>query len=99
MNKVSKEKLLMLTGSRCFYCGFGLTVSSCRIEHIVPKSRGGSNRIANLAPSCSICNAKKRDRTIDELRAHVLNNNAVFKITFFFETIGLSGIGEIEGVK
>lgn len=35
-------------------------------EHVVPKSRGGSNRISNLVLSCRECNQKKDNLTIEE---------------------------------
>ena len=36
------------------------------IEHIVPKTRGGSNRVSNLTLSCEPCNQKKSDQTAAE---------------------------------
>jgi len=39
------------------------------IDHLVPKSLGGSNDIENLVPCCAECNREKADRmpTEDEL--------------------------------
>lgn len=34
------------------------------IDHIVPKSKGGTNDIGNLQPMCHTCNAKKADKFI-----------------------------------
>jgi hypothetical protein len=36
------------------------------VEHIVPKSRGGSNRVSNLTLSCRKCNRKKGNKTAEE---------------------------------
>lgn len=49
---------------RCFYCG--KTVSDFEVEHMLPKSRGGSNRIDNLTLSCHDCNEKKGTLTAEE---------------------------------
>jgi 5-methylcytosine-specific restriction endonuclease McrA len=54
-------------GHKCCYCGVseGSGVKF-EVEHIVPKSRGGSNRISNLAWSCHDCNARKGNQTAEE---------------------------------
>lgn len=49
---------------KCFYCG--KTVSDFEVEHMLPKSRGGSNRIDNLTLSCHDCNEKKGTLTAEE---------------------------------
>lgn len=46
----------------CAYCGAEATV----LDHIMPRSRGGSSKRDNLAPACKPCNSAKRDRTPDE---------------------------------
>lgn len=59
-----REYLLEKFGRKCCYCG----KSDCQleIEHITPKSRGGSNRIANLCLACRECNVKKGNQTATE---------------------------------
>ena len=49
---------------KCFYCG--KTVSDFEVEHMFPKSKGGSNRIDNLTLSCHDCNEKKGTLTAEE---------------------------------
>ena len=59
-----KEYLLEKFGRRCVYCAkSGVPLN---VEHIVPKARGGSNRLSNLAIACVECNQKKGARPIDE---------------------------------
>ncbi|RJS70753.1 HNH endonuclease, partial [ANME-2 cluster archaeon] len=36
------------------------------IEHIIPKSRGGSDRVSNLTIACHECNQSKGNRTAEE---------------------------------
>jgi len=59
-----REYLLEKFHHQCAYCGKADT--PFEIDHIVPKSRGGSNRVGNLALSCHDCNQAKGNRTADE---------------------------------
>jgi len=52
-----REYLLEKWGRRCAYCDKGDV--PLEIEHIQPKSRGGSNRISNLTLACHQCNEAK----------------------------------------
>lgn len=51
-------------GRKCAYCG--KTNVPLEVEHIVPKSRGGTERVSNLAISCYECNLLKGKRTAEE---------------------------------
>ncbi len=55
---------------RCAYCGTEL-VEGWQIDHIVPKSRGGTNDIINLNPSCRACNNYKGGATLEEFRRQI----------------------------
>ena len=59
-----REYLLEKWQRTCAYCKAKNV--PLEIEHIVPKSRGGSNRITNLALSCVPCNQKKGNQTAEE---------------------------------
>jgi 5-methylcytosine-specific restriction endonuclease McrA len=45
------------------YCGSNKNLT---IDHVLPKSRGGSNRWTNLVTCCTNCNRKKGDKTPQE---------------------------------
>jgi len=59
-----REYLLEKFNRRCVYCG--KTDTPLEIEHIIPKSRGGSNKIDNLAIACRSCNKAKGSKTAEE---------------------------------
>lgn len=62
-----REYLSEKFGHKCCYCGKSEGEGRrFEVEHIVPKSRGGSNRISNLAWSCHDCNQKKDKMTAEE---------------------------------
>lgn len=51
-------------GFRCRYCGISVIDNKdvlLEIDHIIPKSKGGTNNIDNLITSCSNCNRGKGD--------------------------------------
>ena len=62
-----REYLLEKWGRQCAYCGAENV--PFEIEHIHPKSRGGSNRISNLTLSCHSCNQKKGNKDIKDFLA------------------------------
>ncbi len=49
--------LLEKWGRRCCYCG--ATNVLLQIDHVVPKARGGSDRVSNLVLACEACNLEK----------------------------------------
>lgn len=62
-----REYLLEKWGRKCAYCSAENV--PLQIEHIHPKSRGGSNRISNLTLACQCCNQKKGSLPIEEFLA------------------------------
>jgi 5-methylcytosine-specific restriction endonuclease McrA len=59
-----RQYLLEKWGRKCAYCDHvGVPL---QIEHIHPKSKGGSNRVSNLTLSCERCNLKKGTKLVDE---------------------------------
>ncbi|MEO1643878.1 MAG: RNA-guided endonuclease IscB, partial [Chloroflexota bacterium] len=59
-----REYLLEKWGRTCAYCG--IRDVPLEIEHIIPKSRGGSNRVSNLTLACHACNQEKGNQTAIE---------------------------------
>ena len=66
-----RNYLLEKHGRKCFYCG--KAVSDFEVEHMLPKSKGGSNRIDNLTLSCHDCNEKKGTLTAEEFIKQTLS--------------------------
>ena len=59
-----REYLLEKWGRQCAYCSKENV--PFEIEHIVPRSRGGTDRVSNLTLSCEPCNTKKGIKTAIE---------------------------------
>jgi len=61
-----REYLLLKWNRECAYKSKGDCNAYLEIEHIVPKSRGGSNRVSNLTIACQKHNQEKGDLTAEE---------------------------------
>ncbi|EDX70918.1 HNH endonuclease domain protein [Coleofasciculus chthonoplastes PCC 7420] len=59
-----KEYLLAKWNRKCAYCE--VENVPFEIEHILAKSKGGSNRVSNLCLSCHSCNQVKGNRPVEE---------------------------------
>src|SRR5919202_1498850 len=59
-----REYLLTKFERRCVYCG--ASDIQLEIEHVVPRSKGGSNRVSNLAIACHPCNQVKGNQDIKD---------------------------------
>jgi 5-methylcytosine-specific restriction endonuclease McrA len=59
-----REYLLEKWQRQCAYCG--KQDVPLEVEHIQPKSSGGSNRMSNLTLACRPCNEKKGNRSVQE---------------------------------
>ncbi|MGK7873222.1 MAG: RNA-guided endonuclease IscB [Xenococcaceae cyanobacterium] len=59
-----REYLLEKWKRKCAYCG--ATNTRLEVEHIYPKSKGGSNRISNLTLACRPCNQAKGHLEIEQ---------------------------------
>jgi len=69
IRKSNIERLKVFTryAFRCGYCGKKPGQQNLTIDHVYPKSRGGSvDDPNNLASSCKPCNNKKANRTPEE---------------------------------
>ena len=55
---------------QCVYCGAKAT----EIDHVIPKSSGGTNSIHNLVASCRSCNQMKSNKTLKEF-GKIMNKN------------------------
>ncbi len=55
-------------GHRCAYCG-NSRAERYELDHIVPRSRGGANRVSNLVVSCHDCNVEKGNLSVEEFLA------------------------------
>ena len=64
--RISRRALFARDGWRCVYCG---TASGrLTLDHVVPRSRGGTSVWENVVTACAPCNLSKGDRLPEEAR-------------------------------
>jgi len=74
-----REWLLEKWGRRCAYCR--ATNVPLEVEHMTPKSRGGSDRASNLVLACHACNQRKGNQTAEEFGFPQLQEQAMVPLT------------------
>lgn len=82
-------------GFRCACCGVSEVEMGKRlqIDHIVPRSRGGSDSVENFQPLCKLCNQRKQRKEIDYrasphdlcVRDAGIDSNGLPPVLTFFE--------------
>jgi len=71
-----RNYLLETKGHTCQYCGGLSGDKQLEVEHMHPKSRGGSNRLANLNLACHTCNDDKNNLTLPEYVARLKGSSS-----------------------
>jgi 5-methylcytosine-specific restriction endonuclease McrA len=61
-DEATLEWIKGLDGEPCTYCG----ELAETVDHIVPRSNGGTNDRQNLAPACNRCNRRKNNLPVNE---------------------------------
>ena len=69
-----KEYLLEKHNRTCVYCGGVSSDPVLEVEHIVPRSKGGTDSIKNLTLSCKCCNQHKGADILEDWSARLGNN-------------------------
>lgn len=59
---LNRRAVFARDGHRCQYCG----ASAENIDHVVPRSKGGSHTWDNVVAACRPCNSRKRDRLLED---------------------------------
>jgi len=70
--RLTRRNLMLRDEHQCQYCGKRPTIRDLNLDHVLPRSRGGSDSWENLVVSCRMCNLKKGRRTPDEAGMRLL---------------------------
>ena len=67
----AKRRLYGDQGGYCNGCRSHFALRNLTVDHIIPRSKGGSDHIENLQLLCSACNSTKGDRSQERLAARL----------------------------
>lgn len=73
----------------CYYCDVSLRFIRTNIEHITPKSRGGTNKKKNLVLACWKCNKVKNTTILSKKKRRELKEKHLSKTRAFQEQISI----------
>ena len=69
---LTRRNIMIRDGFRCQYCSAKPAIKELTIDHVQPRSRGGSSGWKNLVAACGPCNRRKGDRTPAEANMPLL---------------------------
>jgi len=59
--------VLTRDGFRCRYCGVSVADGAVlHVDHVIPRSKGGTDRMDNLVTACFACNVGKSDKDVGD---------------------------------
>ncbi len=64
---LSRKNILLRDRNCCPYCEVVLTAAELTLDHVIPRSRGGTSTWENLVACCHNCNRRKGNQMLHEL--------------------------------
>jgi 5-methylcytosine-specific restriction endonuclease McrA len=84
--KFNRRNIYARDGNKCQYCGKNFPTNELSIDHVIPRSLGGTSVWENVVCACTKCNVKKGGRTPHEANMRLItkpvkpNRNPVLHI-------------------
>jgi len=70
---ITRRTVLARDHYTCQYCGKQPPRKDLTVDHIVPRSRGGSTSWENVVTACQRCNARKGNHTPEEVNMRLVS--------------------------
>src|SRR5512146_761961 len=77
---LSRKNILLRDRNTCQYCGTLLGSSELTLDHVIPRSRGGSSTWENLVACCHPCNRRKGNQLLSETDMKLLKEPRPFTL-------------------
>lgn len=66
--RTKRDLIIERDKGECYLCSAIMADTHVVLDHIIPKSRGGTHAMNNLAVACRDCDARKGDHLLSELK-------------------------------
>ena len=80
---LTRKNVIIRDGNRCQYCG--TAKGPMTVDHVVPKTMGGTDHWDNLVCACSRCNNRKGDRTPEQAEMKLLKKPSLPSYIMFLQ--------------
>ena len=70
--KFNRRNIFARDNNQCQYCGKKFPTSELSLDHVVPRSKGGTSTWENIVCACVSCNVRKGGRTPKEANMHLI---------------------------
>jgi 5-methylcytosine-specific restriction endonuclease McrA len=77
---LSRKNILLRDRNTCQYCGVLLGSGDLTLDHVIPRSRGGSSTWENLVACCHPCNRRKGNHMLGETEMKLLKEPRPFTL-------------------
>src|SRR5437763_5210803 len=70
--KFNRRNIFARDNNQCQYCGKKFPTSELSLDHVLPRSQGGTSTWENIVCACVGCNVKKGGRTPKQAHMHLI---------------------------
>jgi 5-methylcytosine-specific restriction endonuclease McrA len=77
---LSRKNILLRDRNICQYCGMVVPSSELTLDHVIPRSRGGTSTWENLVACCHVCNRRKGNRLPGEASMKLMREPRAFNL-------------------
>jgi 5-methylcytosine-specific restriction endonuclease McrA len=96
---LSRKNILLRDRNTCQYCAQVLPSTELTLDHVVPRSRGGSSTWENLVACCHDCNHRKGNRLPAEAGMKLMREPRTFSLHTSRHIMRLMGHSDVKWRK
>jgi len=96
---LSRKNILLRDRNICQYCGVVLPSGELTLDHVIPRSRGGSSTWENLVACCHSCNRRKGNHMLGETDMKLMKEPRPFTLHTSLHIMRMIGRSDVKWRK